>query len=113
MRSKSAPCRSRHASSSGVSGPFSLNHCSCSASDALPLKATYAQAYDGYLKASGYNEAFAALLKQSGGGEPDEKHSDQLEKKRTSIIRLQKKIFELEGSSRQLREELLRRIFWR
>jgi platelet-activating factor acetylhydrolase IB subunit alpha len=59
----------------------------------------------GYLKSTGLESSYEALAKETNLV-PEEKHSDMLEKKWTSIIRLQKKIMELEGSSRQLREDL-------
>jgi platelet-activating factor acetylhydrolase IB subunit alpha len=59
----------------------------------------------GYLKSAGLESSYAALAAETNLA-TDEKHNDMLEKKWTSIIRLQKKIMELEGSSRQLREDL-------
>eukprot|EP01102_Stenamoeba_stenopodia_P008658 TRINITY_DN2516_c0_g1_i2.p1 TRINITY_DN2516_c0_g1~~TRINITY_DN2516_c0_g1_i2.p1 ORF type:complete len:402 (+),score=72.61 TRINITY_DN2516_c0_g1_i2:329-1534(+) len=58
-----------------------------------------------YLITTGYKDAAAALQKEAAI-EVDPKQAGVLEKKWTSIIRLQKKIMELEGKNAQLEEEL-------
>jgi platelet-activating factor acetylhydrolase IB subunit alpha len=60
----------------------------------------------GYLKASGFDAAYNALSSALGGLQADERHLDSLEKKWTSIIRLQKKLMEVESQATQLREDL-------
>jgi len=59
----------------------------------------------GYFKKSGYEEAYQAFQKTTKLT-PDSKHETVLEKKWRSIIRLQKKIFTLEATNRQLTEDL-------
>ncbi|KAI9256790.1 putative platelet-activating factor acetylhydrolase ib alpha subunit [Helicostylum pulchrum] len=63
-----------------------------------------------YLSASGFNQAFSALKNESENDDflpdPKQKYSGLLEKKWTSVIRLQKKIMELETKTTQMQEEL-------
>ncbi|GAA5822770.1 hypothetical protein JCM11251_004371 [Rhodosporidiobolus azoricus] len=63
-----------------------------------------------YLNTNGFHETLAALKKESGQAEfqpdPKAKWSGLLEKKWTSVIRLQKKIMDLEARNSQLQEEL-------
>lgn len=63
-----------------------------------------------YLNACGFNQAFLALKTESENEEfvpdPKQKYSGLLEKKWTSVIRLQKKIMELETKNTQMQEEL-------
>lgn len=63
-----------------------------------------------YLSASGFNQAFTALKTESENNDfvpdPKQKYAGLLEKKWTSVIRLQKKIMELETKSTQMQEEL-------
>ncbi|KAI8993125.1 dynein regulator [Pilobolus umbonatus] len=63
-----------------------------------------------YLNACGFNQAFVALKSESENEEfvpdPKQKYSGLLEKKWTSVIRLQKKIMELETKNTQMQEEL-------
>ena len=68
----------------------------------------------GYLKSAGFDTSYSALLSElsaSSGSppsslSPDESHLDLLEKKWTSIVRLQKRIIELEQANQQLREDI-------
>jgi len=63
----------------------------------------------GYLKSSGYEGAFEALTVESGISEEeavDEKYAKLLEKKWTAIIRLQKKILQLEAQVSALQQDL-------
>ncbi|KAF8323372.1 dynein regulator [Clavulina sp. PMI_390] len=62
-----------------------------------------------YFHAQGMSESFAALLNESKtdfNPEPKTKYSGLLEKKWTSVIRLQKKIMDLENKNAQLQEEV-------
>ncbi|GAA5951878.1 hypothetical protein JCM3765_003144 [Sporobolomyces pararoseus] len=63
-----------------------------------------------YLNSNGFHETVAAFKQESGQVEfqpdPKAKWSGLLEKKWTSVIRLQKKIMELETRNSQLQEEL-------
>jgi len=63
-----------------------------------------------YLKTSGFNEAYDALRVETDQAEfvpdPKAKWAGLLEKKWTSVIRLQKKIMDLEARNAQLLEEL-------
>eukprot|EP01087_Luapelamoeba_hula_P019994 TRINITY_DN671_c6_g1_i1.p1 TRINITY_DN671_c6_g1~~TRINITY_DN671_c6_g1_i1.p1 ORF type:complete len:429 (+),score=63.12 TRINITY_DN671_c6_g1_i1:295-1581(+) len=58
-----------------------------------------------YLKGSGFTKTYEALLEESHV-DPDPKSDGLLEKKWTSVIRLQKKIMELEDKNKALEEEL-------
>eukprot|EP01111_Echinosteliopsis_oligospora_P009434 TRINITY_DN2762_c0_g1_i1.p1 TRINITY_DN2762_c0_g1~~TRINITY_DN2762_c0_g1_i1.p1 ORF type:complete len:419 (+),score=101.13 TRINITY_DN2762_c0_g1_i1:87-1343(+) len=58
-----------------------------------------------YLQASGYKAAFEEFKKEAGA-EIDSKKAGLLEKKWTSVIRLQKKVLELEGKVAAMEEEL-------
>jgi len=63
----------------------------------------------GYLKSSGYDSAFEHLAVEAGISEEeasDEKYAKLLEKKWTAIIRLQKKIIQLEAQNAALQEDL-------
>ena len=68
----------------------------------------------GYLKSTGLDSSYSALLSElsSTTGSPpssftpDDSHMDLLEKKWTSIVRLQKRIIELEQANQQLREDI-------
>lgn len=65
----------------------------------------------GYLKASGYSSAYSTFLSTLQAAtpsfaEPDVSHADLLEKKWSSIIRMNKKIMELEAQCAQLKEDL-------
>ncbi|KAI8376959.1 platelet-activating factor acetylhydrolase, isoform Ib, alpha subunit A [Blakeslea trispora] len=63
-----------------------------------------------YLNASGFSQAFLVLKSESSNDDfaPDsqQKYAGLLEKKWTSVIRLQKKIMELETKATQMQEEL-------
>ncbi|KAG0175066.1 protein with putative role during mitosis [Apophysomyces sp. BC1015] len=63
-----------------------------------------------YLSASGFSESFLALKNETQNVEfvpdPKQKYAGLLEKKWTSVIRLQKKIMELETKTSQMQEEL-------
>ncbi|CAO3694905.1 unnamed protein product [Umbelopsis ramanniana] len=63
-----------------------------------------------YLSASGFHDSFAALKAESLNDDfvpdPKQKYAGLLEKKWTSVIRLQKKIMELESKTSQMQEEL-------
>ncbi|PWN53954.1 putative platelet-activating factor acetylhydrolase ib alpha subunit [Violaceomyces palustris] len=63
-----------------------------------------------YLKTNGLNETFEVLARETGQEgfvpDPKAKYSGLLEKKWTSVIRLQKKIMELEAKASALQEEL-------
>ncbi|ORY99905.1 putative platelet-activating factor acetylhydrolase isoform 1B alpha subunit [Syncephalastrum racemosum] len=62
----------------------------------------------GYLDSCGFTQAFMALKTESQIQELDgnNKYANLLEKKWTSVIRLQKKILELEAKTSQMQEEL-------
>ena len=62
----------------------------------------------GYLKSYGYDSAYAAFVKEAlvSETEIDEKMLKLLEKKWTVIVRLQKKVLELETQVAQLSEDL-------
>ncbi|CEI91462.1 Putative Nuclear distribution protein PAC1 [Rhizopus microsporus] len=62
-----------------------------------------------YLSSSGFKEAFNAFKNETGDDfvpDPKQKYAGLLEKKWTSVIRLQKKIMELESKATQMQEEL-------
>ncbi|KAI8391603.1 dynein regulator [Radiomyces spectabilis] len=63
-----------------------------------------------YLNASGFSESFSALKNETHNDDfvpdPKMKYAGLLEKKWTSVIRLQKKIMELETKTSQMQEEL-------
>ncbi|ORZ11811.1 putative platelet-activating factor acetylhydrolase ib alpha subunit [Absidia repens] len=63
-----------------------------------------------YLSASGFSESFAMLKNETHISDfvpdPKQKYAGLLEKKWTSVIRLQKKIMELETKTAQMQEEL-------
>ncbi|ORY92032.1 dynein regulator [Syncephalastrum racemosum] len=63
-----------------------------------------------YLNANNYSEAFHALKNETENADfvpdPKQKYAGLLEKKWTSVIRLQKKIMELESKTAQMQEEL-------
>ncbi|ORX49512.1 dynein regulator [Hesseltinella vesiculosa] len=63
-----------------------------------------------YLNASGFNESYAILKNETQIDDfvpdPKQKYAGLLEKKWTSVIRLQKKIIELETKTAQMQEEL-------
>ncbi|RUS13166.1 WD40-repeat-containing domain protein [Endogone sp. FLAS-F59071] len=63
-----------------------------------------------YLNASGFSDSFLALKSETKNedfvADPKQKYSGLLEKKWTSVIRLQKKIMELENKMSQMQEEL-------
>ncbi|KAI7861829.1 putative platelet-activating factor acetylhydrolase ib alpha subunit [Spinellus fusiger] len=63
-----------------------------------------------YLNASGFSESFNALKHETQNQEficdPKQKYAGLLEKKWTSVIRLQKKIMELETKTAHMQEEL-------
>ncbi|RUP47782.1 putative platelet-activating factor acetylhydrolase isoform 1B alpha subunit [Jimgerdemannia flammicorona] len=63
-----------------------------------------------YLNASGFSDSFLALKGETKNedfvADPKQKYSGLLEKKWTSVIRLQKKIMELENKMSQMQEEL-------
>ncbi|CAO3608685.1 unnamed protein product [Cunninghamella blakesleeana] len=63
-----------------------------------------------YLNASGFSESFAILKNETQINDfvpdPTQKYAGLLEKKWTSVIRLQKKIMELESKTAQMQEEL-------
>lgn len=63
-----------------------------------------------YLSTCGFKEAFEALKNETKNddfvADPKQKYSGLLEKKWTSVIRLQKKIMELESKATQMQEEL-------
>ncbi|KAG2192369.1 putative platelet-activating factor acetylhydrolase ib alpha subunit [Mucor mucedo] len=63
-----------------------------------------------YLSASGFTESFNTLKSETHNenfaSDPKQKYSGLLEKKWTSVIRLQKKIMELETKSAQMQEEI-------
>ncbi|PWZ00100.1 putative platelet-activating factor acetylhydrolase ib alpha subunit [Testicularia cyperi] len=63
-----------------------------------------------YLKSNGLNESFQVLMRETGQDgfvpDPKAKYAGLLEKKWTSVIRLQKKIMEMESRMSQLQEEL-------
>ncbi|PWN91225.1 putative platelet-activating factor acetylhydrolase ib alpha subunit [Acaromyces ingoldii] len=63
-----------------------------------------------YFQTAGFSEAYQALEKEAGQAgfvvDPKAKYAGLLEKKWTSVIRLQKKIMELEQRNQQLQEEL-------
>ncbi|KAI8061276.1 putative platelet-activating factor acetylhydrolase isoform 1B alpha subunit [Thamnidium elegans] len=63
-----------------------------------------------YLSASGFNDSFNTLKSETHledfTSDPKQKYSGLLEKKWTSVIRLQKKIMELETKSAQMQEEI-------
>ena len=68
----------------------------------------------GYLKSAGLDASYSTLLSElsSTSGSPpssltpDDSHLELLEKKWTSIVRLQKRIIELEQANQQLREDI-------
>ncbi|CAG8655565.1 2520_t:CDS:2, partial [Paraglomus occultum] len=63
-----------------------------------------------YLHANGYSESFNSLKLEAHqddfNSDPKQKYSGLLEKKWTSVIRLQKKIMDLENKITQMQEEL-------
>ena len=87
-------------------------HASVSAYRCVPLHSH--KSILGYLKSTGLDASYSALLSElsSSSGSPsssflpDESHMDLLEKKWTSIVRLQKRIIELEHANQQLREDI-------
>jgi len=61
-----------------------------------------------YMLSNGYNEALDAFKKETDmPGEIDKKYSGLLEKKWTSVIRLQKKVNELEGKLSEAEKEFI------
>jgi len=61
-----------------------------------------------YMLSNGYNEALEAFKKETDmPGEIDKKYSGLLEKKWTSVIRLQKKVNELEGKLSEAEKEFI------
>jgi len=61
-----------------------------------------------YMLGNGYNEALEAFKKETDmPGEIDKKYSGLLEKKWTSVIRLQKKVNELEGKLSEAEKEFI------
>jgi len=60
----------------------------------------------GYMKKNGFEESFEVFRKATGNLEVESKHEVMLETKWRSIVRLQKKIFQLESANRQLTEDL-------
>jgi len=60
----------------------------------------------GYLKKNGFEESYQIFKKQAGNLDVEAKHEAMLETKWRSIVRLQKKIFQLESANRQLTEDL-------
>lgn len=61
-----------------------------------------------YMQSNGYNEALEAFKKETDmPGEIDKKYSGLLEKKWTSVIRLQKKVNELEGKLSEAEKEFI------
>jgi len=60
----------------------------------------------GYLKKNGFEESYQVFKKAAGNLEVEAKHEAMLETKWRSIVRLQKKIFQLESANRQLTEDL-------
>ncbi len=63
-----------------------------------------------YFKTNGLNESYQVLMREAGQDgfvpDPKAKYAGLLEKKWTSVIRLQKKIMEMESRMSQLQEEL-------
>lgn len=63
-----------------------------------------------YFKTNGLHESYATLMREAGQDgfvpDPKAKYAGLLEKKWTSVIRLQKKIMEMESRMSQLQEEL-------
>lgn len=59
-----------------------------------------------HLRAMGYARAADALREDAGIDDPAGKHAGLLEKKWTSVIRLQKKVLDLEAKVAQLQEEI-------
>ncbi|EST05090.1 WD40 repeat [Kalmanozyma brasiliensis GHG001] len=63
-----------------------------------------------YFKTNGLNESYATLMREAGQDgfvpDPKAKYAGLLEKKWTSVIRLQKKIMEMESRMTSLQEEL-------
>jgi len=61
-----------------------------------------------YMQSNGYNEALEAFKKETDmPGEIDKKYAGLLEKKWTSVIRLQKKVNELEGKLSEAEKEFI------
>jgi len=61
-----------------------------------------------YMQSNGYNEALEAFKKETDmPGEIDRKYAGLLEKKWTSVIRLQKKVNELEGKLSEAEKEFI------